>query len=334
MEHLAGKSVLITGGTGSFGQACAKYLLQHTPVEKVIIFSRDEWKQWQMQQDDPIFSHPKIRFFLGDIRDLARLKLAFRDVHTVIHAAALKQVPAAEYNPTEFVNTNVIGAMNITTAAIDCRVERVLSLSTDKAVNPINLYGATKLCSDKLCIAANSYVGKSDFPKFSIVRYGNVLKSRGSLLPLWESFVNQGATALPITDMEMTRFWISLEESVKFVLSAFDRQEGGEIFIPKSPSVKISDLARALYPTVDLEVVGVRPGEKIHETLISKDDARTTYEFDDHYRIIPAFTYHKKERLLRSLEESKGLVAPDFSLSSNNNPQLITATKEIKSLVC
>jgi UDP-N-acetylglucosamine 4,6-dehydratase len=334
MEYLSGKSILITGGTGSFGQACAKYLLQSTPVEKVIIFSRDEWKQWQMQQDDPIFSHPKIRFFLGDIRDLARLKLAFRDVHAVIHAAALKQVPAAEYNPTEFVNTNVIGAMNITTAAIDCHVEQVLCLSTDKAVNPLNLYGATKLCSDKLCIAANSYVGKSDFPKFSIVRYGNVLKSRGSLLPLWESLLNQGATALPITDMEMTRFWISLEESIQFVLSAFDRQGGGEIFIPKSPSVKIPDLARALYPTIDLEVVGVRPGEKIHETLISKDDARTTYEFDDHYRIIPAFTYHKKENLLRSLEGSKGLVSPDFSLSSNNNPQLISSMEEIKRLVC
>jgi len=334
MDYLSGKSVLITGGTGSFGQACTKYLLQHTPVEKVIVFSRDEWKQWQMQQDDPIFSHPKIRFFLGDIRDLARLTLAFRDVHAVIHAAALKQVPAAEYNPSEFVNTNVIGAMNITTAAIDCGVEQVLSLSTDKAVNPLNLYGATKLCSDKLCIAANSYVGKSDFPKFSVVRYGNVLKSRGSLLPLWESLVQQGAKTLPITDMEMTRFWISLEESVEFVLSALDKQGGGEIFIPKSPSVKVPDLARALYPTIDLDVVGVRPGEKIHETLISKDDARTTYEFDDHYRIVPAFTYHKKENLLRSIKKSKGLVAPDFSLSSDNNPQLITSLEEIKSLVC
>ena len=219
MGHfLDGKSVLITGGTGSFGQTCVRYLLEKTGASRVIVFSRDEWKQWQMREGDALFRHPNIRFFLGDVRDKERLRLALKDVQYVIHAAALKQVPAAEYNPSEFVNTNVLGAMNLSAAAIEAGVFRVVSLSSDKAVNPINLYGATKLCSDKLLIAANSYVGKRGVPRFSVVRYGNVLGSRGSLIPLWKELIAKGATTLPITDLAMTRFWITLQETVKFVL--------------------------------------------------------------------------------------------------------------------
>ena len=294
MGHfLDGKSVLITGGTGSFGQACVRYLLEKTQASRVIVFSRDEWKQWQMRESDALFRHPNIRFFLGDVRDKERLRLALRDVHYVIHAAALKQVPAAEYNPSEFINTNVLGAMNVSAAAIEAGVLRVVSLSSDKAVNPINLYGATKLCSDKLLIAANSYVGKRGVPRFSIVRYGNVLGSRGSLIPLWKELVAKGATALPITDLAMTRFWITLQEAVKFVILALEQSEGGEIFVPKSPSVTIESIAKACFPKYPLQVIGIRPGEKLHEVLISRDDARTAYEFSYHYRILPAFpVYH------------------------------------------
>ncbi len=334
MSHFFdGKSLLITGGTGSFGQACAKFLLEHTSVGRVIIFSRDEWKQWQMQQSDPLFCHPNIRFFLGDVRDEERLKLALRDVQYVVHAAALKQVPAAEYNPSEFVKTNVMGAMNLTAAAIDAGVEGVVSLSSDKAVNPINLYGATKLCSDKLLVAANSYVGKRGLPKFSVVRYGNVLGSRGSLLPLWRSLVAKGSMTLPITDLAMTRFWITLDEAVRFVLMALGEQAGGEIFIPKSPSMKIEALAQALFPQQTLQVIGIRPGEKLHETLISSDDARTTYEYETHYRIAPAFSIHRTPLLDDVLDRSLGKVAETFSLASNTNPLFISSPEEMRAFV-
>jgi len=331
-DFFTGSSVLITGGTGSFGQAFAKYLLKQTDVARVIIFSRDEWKQWQMRHSDPIFTHPNIRFFLGDVRDLSRLKLALKDVQFVVHAAALKQVPAAEYNPTEFINTNVTGAMNLTAAALESDVRHVIALSTDKAVNPLNLYGATKLCSDKLFIAANSYVGKQSFPRFSVVRYGNVLGSRGSLIPLWTAQAQQGASQLPITDMTMTRFWISLQQAVEFVVMALKQQTGGEIFVPKSPSVKISDLAQALFPSLELEVTGIRPGEKLHEVLISQDDARNTYEFDTHYRIIPPYPYQRTPEITRVLEQAQR-VASDFSLCSDNNPRLLHSIQEIRELI-
>lgn len=330
---LEGKSLLITGGTGSFGQVFAKYLLEKTNIGRVVIFSRDEWKQWQMQEADPIFRHPKIRFFLGDVRDEERLKLAFRDVNYVVHAAALKQVPAAEYNPSEFVKTNVTGAMNLISAAMDAGVDGIVGLSSDKAVNPINLYGATKLCSDKLLIAANSYVGKRGLPKFSIVRYGNVLGSRGSLLPLWKELTAKGATVLPLTDLSMTRFWITLKQAACFVLMALEEQAGGEIFVPKSPSVKIEDLAHAVFPEQKLQIIGVRPGEKIHEILISQDDARNTYEYETHYRIAPAFSVHRTQRLEESLSKAVRKVPEDFSLSSNKNPLFMSSLDGIKNLV-
>jgi UDP-N-acetylglucosamine 4,6-dehydratase len=285
-----------------------------------------------MREDDPIFSHPNIRFFLGDVRDPDRLKLALQDVQYVVHAAALKQVPAAEYNPTEFVRTNVIGAMNVSSAAMERGVEHVVSLSTDKAVNPINLYGATKLCSDKLLIAANSYIGKKGYPRFSVVRYGNVLGSRGSLLPLWKSLEKKGTKTLPITDNSMTRFWITLEQAVDFVLMALENQVGAEIFVPKSPSIKIEDLAKALYPKLKIEIVGIRPGEKIHEVLISHDDAKTTYEFPTYYCIMPAFSYHKSAEVQNVLQKGT-LVPPLFCLSSDKNPLFISSLDQIRELI-
>ena len=334
MNHFFdGKSILVTGGTGSFGQVCVKYLLENTGASRVIVFSRDEWKQWQMREGDPSFRHPNVRFFLGDIRDKERLKLALQDVNYVIHAAALKQVPAAEYNPTEFVNTNVLGAMNLSSAAIEAGVEKVIGLSSDKAVNPLNLYGATKLCSDKLLIAANAYVGKKGVPRFSVIRYGNVLGSRGSLIPLWKDLAAKGATAIPITDLAMTRFWITLQEAVQFVLMALEQSVGGEIFVPKSPSVTIESLAKACFPKIPLQVIGIRPGEKLHEVLISRDDARTTYEFPNHYRILPAFPVHRPTGFDEVARSSVGQVKETFFLASNENPLFISSTEEIKRLV-
>ncbi len=334
VDHpINGASILITGGTGSFGSHFARYILTHYKPERVIIFSRDELKQWNMQQQDPLFSAPNVRFFLGDVRDKERLKLAFRDVQFVIHTAALKQVPAAEYNPTEFVQTNVLGAMNITTAAIEAGVEKVIALSTDKAVNPINLYGATKLCSDKLFLAANAYSGKKGTPVFSSIRYGNVMASRGSLLPFWSSLADKGASSLPITNMDMTRFWITLDEAVSFVTMALYHQVGAEVFVPKSPSVRIKDLAEALYPNMKLEVSGIRPGEKIHEILISSDEARSTYEFQDHFRIMPAFSVHKPERTQAAIKKALNKVSEDFILSSNHNPLFLSSLDDIRALV-
>ena len=334
MGHfLDGKSILITGGTGSFGQVCTRYLLEKSKASRVIVFSRDEWKQWQMRESDPLFRKPNVRFFLGDTRDKERLRLALRDVNYVIHAAALKQVPAAEYNPSEFVNTNVLGAMNLCSAALETGVERVLSLSSDKAVNPINLYGATKLCSDKLLIAANAYVGKKGTPSFSVVRYGNVLGSRGSIIPLWRELIAKGAKMIPITDPEMTRFWITLQGAVEFVLMALEQSVGGEIFVPKSPSVTIASLAKACFPKYPAKIVGIRPGEKLHEILISRDDARTTYEFADHYRILPAFAVQHRAKSDELLRASKGLVGKQFFLASNENPLFISSLAEIKRFV-
>jgi UDP-N-acetylglucosamine 4,6-dehydratase len=284
---LQDKCILVTGGTGSFGKAfIKKALTEHNP-RKIIVFSRDELKQWEMRQADPIFDHAKIRYFLGDVRDKDRLLRAFNDVDLVVHAAALKQVPAAEYNPTEFIKTNIHGAMNLIDAAIDRNVEQVIALSTDKACNPVNLYGATKLCSDKLFIAANAYVGKNGIPRFAVVRYGNVLGSRGSIIPRWRQLVREGIKELPITDPRMTRFWITLDEAAEFVIGNFARMLGGEIFVPKIPSMRITDLAMAVAPNIPVKIVGIRPGEKLHEMMVSEDDARHTFDLDSAYAILP-----------------------------------------------
>lgn len=319
------KTILITGGTGSFGRALTRRLLSHTDCLKVIILSRDEWKQWEMRQSDSLFDHPKIRYFLGDVRDADRLSRAFNEVNFIVHAAALKQVPAAEYNPSEFVKTNVIGAMNVIDKAIDCGVEKVIALSTDKSVNPINLYGATKLCSDRLFVAGNAYVGAKGIPAFSVVRYGNVLGSRGSVIPFWEKLIASGATSLPITDSRMTRFWITIEQSVDFVINSFSRMKGGEIFIPKIPSMRIEDLAKAIAPNFPHIYSGIREGEKLHELMISTEDARHTFEYDDFYMIAPETCAHNPEAYKKFMEGRPGKALPEnFSYTSDSNTQWLS----------
>ncbi|TLM78055.1 MAG: UDP-N-acetylglucosamine 4,6-dehydratase (inverting) [Actinobacteria bacterium] len=283
---LNGANILITGGTGSFGKRCAQTLLERCSPERLVIFSRDELKQWEMAQTFPMDRYPAIRYFIGDVRDRDRLSRAFDGIDVVIHAAALKQVPAAEYNPFEAVKTNVLGAQNIIDAAIDRDVKRVLALSTDKAANPINLYGATKLCSDKLFVAGNSYSGYRE-TRFAVVRYGNVMGSRGSVIPFFRECAANGV--VPITDERMTRFWITLQQGVDFVLRCIEDMSGGELYVPKIPSMRVTDLAEAVAPGCRREVVGIRPGEKLHETLISEDDARHTIEYDRHYVIEPEF---------------------------------------------
>ena len=317
---LQDKVVLVTGGTGSFGKAfIRKALTLHNP-RKVIVFSRDELKQWEMRQSDPVFDHDKIRYFLGDVRDKERLMRAFRDVDLVVHAAALKQVPAAEYNPTEFVKTNIHGAMNVVDAAIERGIERVIALSTDKAANPINLYGATKLVSDKLFVAGNAYVGAKGMPKFSVVRYGNVLGSRGSIVPKWKQMVRDGATELPVTDERMTRFWITIDQATQFVIDNFSRMLGGEIFVPKIPSMKVVDLVKAIAPGVKARVIGIRPGEKLHELMIGEDDARHTVEFPDCYAIAPQAVMCDSMASVERLTSLGGKrVADGFEFRSDTN---------------
>lgn len=312
------QTILITGGTGSFGRALAATLLRHHEPRKVIIFSRDEWKQWEMRHSDPIYDHPNIRYFLGDVRDKERLRRAFNEVDIIVHAAALKQVLTAEYNPAEFVKTNVEGAMNVIDAAIDCNVKCVIALSTDKAVNPINLYGATKLCADKLFIAANSYVGSSKQPLFSIVRYGNVIGSRGSVVSLWRKLLQEGASAIPITDPRMTRFGVTLEQAVQFVIASLGKMQGREIFIPKSPSLKIADLAEAVAPGIPHKPIGIQEGEKLHELLISPDDGHVTFEFKSHYVLMP----RKAEKSRREFYSANGgeQIQGQFTYSSDLNP--------------
>ncbi len=283
-KAFAGKSVLVTGGTGSFGKALVEIALKHADPKRLIVLSRDEMKQSEMARQ--LGNDPRLRFFLGDVRDRDRLRRAFQGVDAVIHAAALKQVPAAEYDPFEFVKTNVIGAENVVDAALDAHVTQVVALSTDKAANPINVYGATKLCADKLFVAANSYGGGAG-TRFSCVRYGNVVGSRGSVIPFFLERRKSGV--LPITHPEMTRFWITLEQSVTLVLAALGWMKGGEIFVPKIPSMKLVDLARAVAPECRLEVVGIRPGEKLHETMVPADESRSTYEYDTHYLIAPTY---------------------------------------------
>jgi UDP-N-acetylglucosamine 4,6-dehydratase len=285
MFWLRDRAVLITGGTGSFGKACAEFLLRHAPLRKLIIFSRDEQKHVSMQRElFPPDRYPQVRYFVGDVRDPERLRRALRGVDYVIHAAAMKHVDMAEYNPQECIHTNVGGAENVINACLDAGVQRVVALSTDKAANPINLYGATKLCSDKLFVAANSLGGERG-TRFAVVRYGNVLGSNGSVVPFFQQQRSSGV--LPITHPEMTRFIITLEQGVDFVLRAFQQMDGGEVFVPKIPSTTILDIARAVAPECRTKIVGIRPGEKLHECMVPVDEARQTLEFDDHFVIQP-----------------------------------------------
>jgi UDP-N-acetylglucosamine 4,6-dehydratase len=284
-------SILITGGSGSFGKTYIRTLLDRYKPRRLIVYSRDELKQYEMQQ---LFTDPAMRWFLGDVRDRDRLTQAMRDVDYVIHAAAMKQVPAAEYNPMECIKTNIHGAENVIHAALHNGVKRVIALSTDKAANPINLYGATKLASDKLFVAANNITG-GNHTIFSVVRYGNVVGSRGSVVPFFQRLIAEGAADLPITDPRMTRFWISLQQGVDFVLTNFQRMHGGEIFVPKIPSVRITDLAEAMAPGLPHKIVGIRPGEKLHEIMCPADDSHLTLEFDDHYVITPTIRFHQAD---------------------------------------
>lgn len=319
------KTILITGGTGSFGKSFVKLVLEHYRPKKMIVFSRDELKQYEMEQKYPERKFPCMRYFLGDVRDKERLYRAFKGVDYVIHAAAQKQVPASEYNPFEAVKTNVIGAQNVIDAAIDNKVRRVIALSTDKAVNPINLYGATKLCSDKLFIAGNAYVKRKE-TRFSVVRYGNVIGSRGSVIPFFQKMKQKGI--LPITDSRMTRFWIDISSGVKFVIDSLKKMVGGEIFVPKIPSMNILDLAKAICPDCKTEIIGIRSGEKLHEVMISKDDALNTIEYDNYYVIKPNFRYFGR----RFDSNNCKFVPEDFEYNSYDNPQYLTVN-QLKSLI-
>lgn len=284
---LNGKNILITGGTGSFGKQFVKTILKRYRPNKIIIYSRDELKQYEMEQR---FNDPCMRYFIGDVRDLQRLESAMNSVDYVVHAAALKHVPIAEYNPMECIKTNINGAQNVIDAALHCGVSKVIALSTDKAASPVNLYGATKLASDKLFVAANNIRGGKDI-RFAVVRYGNVLGSRGSVVPFFQKLISEGASELPITDERMTRFWITLQEGVDFVLKNFERMHGGETFIPKIPSMKVVDVARAIAPNLPHKHVGIRPGEKMHEVMCPRDDSHLTVEFHDHYVIKPSIQF-------------------------------------------
>lgn len=316
---LNGKSILVTGGTGSFGKKFIEVILKKFPdIERIIIFSRDEFKQYQMSNLPQFAGNAKLRFFVGDVRDRDRLYRAFDGVDIVIHAAALKQVPSCEYNPFEAVKTNILGAQNVIDAAIDCNVKRVVALSTDKACAPINLYGATKLCSDKLFIAGNVYAGLHD-TKFSVVRYGNVAGSRGSVIPYFKDLVDAGVKELPITDVRMTRFWLKLEDAVDMVLMALDIMKGGELFVKKIPSMKIVDLANAISPALSLKPVGIRPGEKIHEVMITTEDARNTVEFENYYVVKPSFA-NKLDSVYKNGKEVKD----GFEYHSGNNNKWLT----------
>lgn len=313
------KNILITGGTGSFGKKYTKILLENYKPNKIIIYSRDELKQYEMAQE---FSSSSMRYFIGDVRDENRLNTAMNGVDFVIHAAAMKHVPIAEYNPMECIKTNIHGAQNVINASLKNRVEKVIALSTDKACNPVNLYGATKLASDKLFIAANNIAGTSP-TRFSVVRYGNVVGSRGSVVPLFKKLIENGAKELPITDERMTRFWITLEDGVKFVLKNFARMQGGELFIPKIPSMKIIDLAATLAPNLPIKIIGIRPGEKLHEIMISADDTMHSLEFDDHYVIGPSIKFYDKEAdfAINRLGEKGRAVNSNFEYRSDNNTQ-------------
>lgn len=317
-----GKNILITGGTGSFGHKYTQTLLSRYKPNKIVIYSRDELKQYEMQQK---FNAPCMRYFIGDVRDQERLIRAMKGIDYVIHAAALKQVPAAEYNPTECIKTNINGAEHVINAAIENQVEKVIALSTDKAANPVNLYGATKLASDKLFVAANNIAGGGR-PRFSVVRYGNVVGSRGSVVPFFEQLKNNGSDHLPITHLEMTRFWISLQQGVDFVLKNFDRMLGGEIFVPKIPSIRVVDLAKAIAPNIPIIETGIRPGEKLHEMMCPGDMSYNTYEYDDHYVIAPSIQFYSRSNdfTMNGLREQGKLVQPGFEYVSNTNPHFLS----------
>jgi UDP-N-acetylglucosamine 4,6-dehydratase len=323
------KSILITGGTGSFGKSFSAYLTKNYSPKKVIIYSRDELKQFEMQQH---FNASCMRYFIGDVRDKERLISAMRDVDYVVHAAALKQVPAAEYNPNECIKTNIYGAQNVIDAAIAADVSRVIALSTDKAANPVNLYGATKLASDKLFVAANNISGATG-PRFAVVRYGNVVGSRGSVVPFFRKLMNDGVTKLPVTHAEMTRFWITLDEGVEFVVKNFQRMQGGEIFVPKIPSIRIIDLVESISGNREFDLVGIRPGEKLHEVMVPEEMAHHSLEFDDHYVITPAIKFFDKtiNYLKNKLGEVGQPVADKFEYHSGTNPHFLTID-ELKTL--
>ncbi len=322
------RGILITGGTGSFGKEFVKKIFSIEPkIRRLVVFSRDELKQYEMSKTFNEDKYPGIRYFLGDVRDSERLQSSMEGIDTVIHAAALKQVPAAEYNPFEFIKTNIIGAKNIIESCKINKIKNVIALSTDKACSPINLYGATKLCSDKLFVSANNYVGKYD-TKFAVVRYGNVMGSRGSVMPLFLS--KKGEKVLPITNKEMTRFNITLEEGVELVLNALNKSVGGEIFVPKIPSYKITDVAKAINPSATLKIIGIRPGEKIHEEMISKSDADNTYDLGDHYVILPQ-GYQKVNNYYKKNSRAKK-VARGFNYDSGKNTKFLTV-KQIQKLI-
>jgi UDP-N-acetylglucosamine 4,6-dehydratase len=313
---LNNKTILITGGTGSFGKQFIRTVLKRYNPKKIIVYSRDELKQFEMAQK---FNDKCMRYFIGDVRDLPRLQKAMNGVDFVVHAAALKHVPIAEYNPMECIKTNVMGAQNIIDACIDNGVKYTIALSTDKAASPANLYGASKLVSDKLFVAANNLRGDHDI-KFSVVRYGNVLGSRGSVIPFFQNLIAHGATSLPITEPNMTRFWITLQEGVDFVLTNFKRMQGGEIFVPKIPSMKMTDMAKAIAPDLPQEIIGIRPGEKLHEVMCPLDDSHLTLEFDDHFVIKPSITYSSPVNYVQNNLGEKGTpVAQGFEYNSKNN---------------
>jgi UDP-N-acetylglucosamine 4,6-dehydratase len=316
------KSILITGGTGSFGRRFTDFLTKNYSPKKVIIYSRDELKQFEMQQH---YNASCMRYFIGDVRDKERLISAMRDVDYVVHAAALKQVPAAEYNPNECIKTNIYGSQNVIDAAIAADVSRVIALSTDKAANPVNLYGATKLASDKLFVAANNMSGAKG-PRFAVVRYGNVVGSRGSVVPFFHKLLDDGVTKLPVTHAEMTRFWITLDNGVEFVVKNFQRMQGGEIFVPKIPSIRILDLVESISGNREYEIVGIRPGEKLHEVMVPQEMAHHSLEFDDHYVITPAIKFFDKtvNYLKNKLGEVGKPVEEKFEYHSGTNPHFLT----------
>ena len=318
------KSILITGGTGSFGKQYVRTILKKYQPNRLIIYSRDELKQFEMEQEFPVSKYPCMRYFIGDVRDQSRLIAAMQNVDFVIHAAALKQVPAAEYNPMECIKTNIHGAENVIQASLIANVNKVIALSTDKAANPINLYGATKLASDKLFVAANNIAGGHK-TRFSVVRYGNVVGSRGSVVPFFNKLINEGADNLPITDLRMTRFWITLQQGVDFVLKNFERMHGGEIFVPKIPSVKIIDLANAMAPNLSKAIIGIRPGEKIHEIMCPSDDSHLTIEFGDHFVITPTIMFSEKVNSYtkNNLGEVGQFVQDGFEYNSGTNSHFL-----------
>ncbi|NCT41657.1 MAG: UDP-N-acetylglucosamine 4,6-dehydratase (inverting) [Alphaproteobacteria bacterium] len=315
--NLDGKSILITGGTGSFGKHFVATILKNYKPARVMIYSRDELKQYEMSQDFSSEKYPCMRYFIGDVRDRDRLTLASRGADIIIHAAAMKQVPTAEYNPMECIRTNVDGAENVVRAAMDNGVEKVIALSTDKAANPINLYGASKLASDKIFIAGNNITGENG-TRFAVVRYGNVVGSRGSVIPFFQKKIAEGADHLPITDDRMTRFWITLDQGVNFVLSSLEMMQGGEVFVPKIPSMTISDLAKVMAPNLPHKIIGIRPGEKLHEIMVTADDGRNTLELEDRYIIEPAFAFWSKNK---THYDGANPTSEDFAYSSNSNDE-------------